>query len=452
MPRAKRSPNVVILFADDLGYGDLSCFGGAPGATPHLDRAAADGTRWTTFLVSQPVCSASRASLLTGCYSNRIGIHGALGPDARHGLNPDETTVADLAKSRSYATACFGKWHLGHHREFLPLRHGFDQWWGIPYSNDMWPRHPEAPKAYPPLPTFENDQVVKPDTTPDDQSKMTAEITSRAVDFIARNRNRPFLLYVPFPMPHVPLFPGKAWRGRSGRGEYADVLREIDHAVGAVRGALERYGLTEDTLFVFTSDNGPWLSYGDHAGSSGGLREGKGTVWEGGIRVPFVACQPGTIPAGTVHNQPAMTIDLLPTIASAIGAALPPRRIDGTDIGPWLRRPDSPSPDREYWHYYLTNELHAVRIGNWKLVLPHTFRTMDGQAPGKAGTPGKYRNIPTQTALFDLSNDPGERNDLSAARPLVVRRLMEAAGRARRELGDRLVGANGTGNREPGRI
>ncbi|MFY7954426.1 MAG: sulfatase-like hydrolase/transferase, partial [Armatimonadaceae bacterium] len=179
----------------------------------------------------------------------------------------------------------------------------------------------------------------------------------------------------------------------------------------------------------------PWLSYGDHAGSSGGLREGKGTIWEGGIRVPFVACQPGTIPAGTVHNQPAMSIDLLPTIASAIGAALPNRRIDGTDIGPWLRRPNSPSPDREYWHYYLNNELQAVRIGNWKLVLPHTFRTMDGQAPGKAGTPGKYRNIPTPTALFDLSNDPGERNDLAHARPLVVRRLMEAAGRARRELG-----------------
>jgi arylsulfatase A len=315
MARERRPPNIVILFADDLGYGDLSCYAGKPGATPHLDRAAAEGTRWTSFLVSQPVCSASRTSLLTGCYANRLGIHGALGPDARHGLHPDETTIADMVKSKGYATACFGKWHLGHHPQFLPTRHGFDHFWGIPYSNDMWPRHPEVPKGYPPLPTFENERVVIRDTNPEDQSRMTGEITARALDFIRRNRRRPFFLYMPFPMPHVPLFPGKRFVGSTGHGRYADVLREIDASAGAVRAELAKWGLAEDTLFVFTSDNGPWLSYGDHAGSSGGLREGKGTVWEGGIRVPFVACRPGVIPGGTTCDQTAMTIDLLPTIA-----------------------------------------------------------------------------------------------------------------------------------------
>ncbi len=447
MSRAPRLPNVVILFADDLGYGDLSCTGGAPGATPHLDRIAAEGTRWTSFLVSQPVCSASRASLLTGCYANRLGIHGALGPDARHGLNPDETTLAELAKQRGY-----GKWHLGHHPAFLPTRHGFDEWWGIPYSNDMWPRHPEAPKAYPPLPTFENDRIVRRDTTPDDQARMTGTLGDRALDFIRRHRRAPFLLYVPFPMPHVPLFPGPRFRGASGHGPFGDVLREIDAVAGAIHGALDQYGIAEDTLFVFTSDNGPWLSYGDHAGSSGGLREGKGTVWEGGIRVPFIASQPGTIPAGSVHDGAAMTIDLLPTIARRLGVRLPERIVDGRDIDPWLRDPDRPQTTREYWHYYQTNELQAVRIGDWKLVLPHTYRTMDGQARGKDGIPGKYRNVATPGGLFDLRSDPAERQDRSADRPLVVRRLQLAAERARRDLGDALTGRKGIGAREPGRV
>ena len=450
MPR--RTPNIVLLYADDLGYGDLSCQGAPPGATPNLDRIAEGGLRLTSFLVSQPVCSASRASLLTGCYANRLGIHGALGPDARHGLNPDETTLADLARSRGYATDCFGKWHLGHHPAFLPLRHGFDHWWGIPYSNDMWPRHPEAPKAYPPLPTFEDDRVVVADTGPDQQARMTGEIVSRGLDFIRRNRHRPFLLYMPFPMPHVPLFPGARFRGRSGRGPYGDVIAEIDAAAGAVHDALARYGLAQDTLFVFASDNGPWLSYGDHAGSSGGLREGKGTVWEGGIRVPCILSQPGSIPAGTTLGDAAMTIDLLPTIARRIGARLPDRILDGYDLGPWLQDPGHASRDRAYWHYYQNNELQAVRVGDWKLVLPHTYRTMDGQSPGKGGVPGKYRNVPTGEALYDLRTDPGETIDRAGERPMVLRRLRWEAEKARRDLGDRLTGRTGSGVRAPGRL
>ena len=320
---ADRLPNVVLIFTDDQGYGDLGCYGATGFATPHVDKLAEQGVRFTDFHVSQPVCSASRASLMTGCYANRIGIHGALSPAARHGISAAETTLAEVCKGRGYATGMVGKWHLGHHPQFLPTRHGFDSYLGLPYSNDMWPFHPQAKGGYPNLPLIDGEKVTNPSVTAKDQARLTGLYTKRAVAFIAENKDKPFFLYVAHSMPHVPLFAGDGFGGKAKQGLYGDVIQEIDASVGAVLDALDAHKVADNTLVIFTSDNGPWLSYGNHGGSSGGLREGKGTVWEGGVRVPFVARWPGKIPAGSVCREPAMTIDVLPTVAAAIGAKAP---------------------------------------------------------------------------------------------------------------------------------
>ncbi|MDY3558812.1 sulfatase-like hydrolase/transferase [Gemmata sp. JC673] len=453
------TPNVVLIFADDLGYADVGCFAGPGGApapdTPHLDKLAKQGVRLTDFHVSQAVCSASRASLLTGCYANRIGIHGALGPNARHGLHADETTLAEVCKSRGYATGMVGKWHLGHHPQFLPTRHGFDSYFGLPYSNDMWPEHPEAKKGtYPPLPLFENETVVNGNVTAADQSKLTAQYTERAVKFIAENKAKPFFLYVAHSMPHVPLFVSDQFKGKSKQGLYSEVIQEIDWSVGEILKALDEHKLARDTLVIFTSDNGPWLSYGNHAGSAGSLREGKGTSWEGGTRVPFIARWPEKIPAGATCDIPAMTIDLLPTVAKLIGAKPPERKIDGRDVFPLLQcAPDADMAHEAYFHYYATNELQAVRTRAWKLILPHTYRTMQGQPAGKDGTPGRYKQVKIEKPeLYRISQDPSETQNVAAANPKIVTQLLELAEKARTELGDSLTQRTGTGTREPGRV
>jgi arylsulfatase len=341
-PPAVRPPNVVIVFTDDQGYGDLSCFGSTDIPTPNIDRLAEEGMRFTNFYVSQPVCSASRSSLLTGCYANRVGISGALVPSTRHGLDPDETTIAEVVKPLGYATACFGKWHLGHLPPFLPTAQGFDEYYGIPYSNDMWPGHPESPKAWPRLPIYGSDGSgwCGPVDWIDDldgQNRITRDLTEHAVRFIDRHADGPFLLYVPHSMPHVPLGVGPKFRQSTMYGPYGDVIREIDWSVGEIRAALERHGILDDTIILFTSDNGPWINYGDHAGTTGGLREGKGTTFEGGVRVPMVIRYPAIVPAGTTSATPAMTIDVLPTIAEIVGGELPDREIDGVSIVPLLR-------------------------------------------------------------------------------------------------------------------
>jgi arylsulfatase A len=318
-------PNVVIIFCDDLGYGDLSCQGEQRWRTPHLDAMAAEGVRFTDFCVSQPVCSASRASLLTGCYANRLSIHGALGPHAKHGLSSAETTLAEICKAQGYATAIHGKWHLGHLPPFLPTRHGFDEFSGIPYSNDMWPSHPEARKGtYPPLPFFENEEVVR---VQPDQKLFTTGFTDRIMSFIRQSHaaNMPFFAYLAHPMPHVPLFVSDAGDGQSGDGVLGDVIAEIDRGVGQILATLKELGIDENTLVMFTSDNGPWLSYGDHAGTTAGLREGKGTTFEGGIRVPCIVRWPGTVPAGRVSGVHWMTIDVLPTVAALMRSCLTKR-------------------------------------------------------------------------------------------------------------------------------
>ena len=448
-------PNVVLIFADDLGYGDLGCYGATGWATPNLDRVAKEGVRFTDFYSAQPVCSASRAGLLTGCYPNRIGIHGALGPGARHGIADGEVTLAEVCKSKGYATAMVGKWHLGHHPPFLPVRHGFDSYLGLPYSNDMWPHHPEAKTGtYPPLPLVEGDKVIDAEVTPDDQKTLTRRYTERAVKFIHDSRGKPFFLYFAHSFPHVPLFAGEKFVGSSRQGLYGDVVQEIDWSVGELLAALKATGADENTLVMFTSDNGPWLSYGNHAGTAGPLREGKGTTWDGGVREPFVSRWPARIPAGSVQREPAMTIDLLPTVASLIGADLPKHRIDGKDITPLLTaQPGAKSPQEAYFFYYNGGELQAVRSGTWKLVLPHTYRTMQGQSPGKDGVPGKYRPVRIDAPeLYDLAADVGETTNVAAANPEVVKRLTGYAEQARADLGDAATKRTGTGLREPGRL
>ncbi len=446
------APNVVIIFVDDMGYADIGSYGATAYETPHLDQMAAEGTRFTDFYVSQPVCSASRASLLTGSYANRIGIHGALGPGSTHGIHDDEVTLAELFKSKGYATAVFGKWHLGHHPQFLPTRHGFDEFYGIPYSNDMWPYHPENPEAWGDLPTFEGEEIIGYNT---DQSRFTTDFTTRAVEFIRTRAasDTPFFLYLAHPMPHVPLFVSDERTGESGVGLFGDVIEEIDWSVGQIMSALREASVDQNTLVMFASDNGPWLSYGNHAGSAEPLREGKGTAFEGGVRVPFIVRWPGVIPGGGEVSTPAMTIDVFPTLAQVIGADLPDRTIDGKSIWGLMSGETTISPQEAYYFYYRRNELHAIRSGKWKLHFPHTYRSMIGREPGRDGIPGIYDNSrEIGRALYDLETDISESRDVSDRFPEVVERLSRLADQKRAELGDALTGVEGTGLRAPGRI
>jgi arylsulfatase len=283
---------------------------------------------------------------------------------------------------------------------------------------------------------------------------ITADCTREALGFIDRNNKQPFFLYMPYSMPHVPLFASRKWTGRTGNGIYADVIAEIDDSIGQILARVKQLGLTDDTLVIFTSDNGPWLSYGEHAGSRGELREGKGTSWEGGIRVPMIASWPGVIPKGMVTTQPAMTIDIFPTLRRIVGAAPGKNTIDGHDIGENLAAGDTAGADeRVYWTYYNTNELQAVRKGRWKLILPHTYRTLINQPVAKGGKPVSYTNVKTPLALYDIYADPAETLDMSAKRPVVLRAMLAEAERARVELGDTLTGkARGRGTRPPGLV
>ena len=316
-------PNIVIIFADDLGYADLGTYGATTFATPNIDGIAENGVRFTNFYVSSPVCSASRAALLTGSYHRRVGISGAFNPHSQRGLNSNETTIAELLKEQGYATAAIGKWHLGHHEPFLPTNHGFDSYFGIPYSNDMSPDPANNPRErarkWPPLPLVENLTTIEEEP---DQSLITERYTEKAVDFIEANKKQPFFLYLAHTMPHVPLYTAPAFTGSSVQGAYGDVIQEIDWSTGQILKTLESLDLTDNTLVIFTSDNGPWRVFGNHGGECGNLRGRKGSVWECGIRVPFVAQWPGHIPAATIQDATAMTIDLLPTIAQRTGSAL----------------------------------------------------------------------------------------------------------------------------------
>jgi arylsulfatase A-like enzyme len=441
-------PNVVLFFIDDLGYADIGSFNQNKAAmgysTPNLDRMAAEGTRLTSFYVPQAVCSASRAALLTGCYSNRVGIQGALDHRANYGINSDETTLGEIFKSRNYATAIYGKWHLGHLPQFLPTRHGFDEFFGLPYSNDMWPNHPTG--KYPELPLIENDKVIQ---LMPDQSQLTTQYTERAVNFIERHKDKPFFLYVAHTMPHVPLFVSDKFKGKTARGLFGDVIEEIDWSFGQVMATLKRLKLDDNTLVIFTSDNGPWLSYGNHAGSAKPLRGGKGTEMEGGVRVPFIARWPRKIAAGAVNREPVMTIDLLPTLAKLIGAETPKDRIiDGRDIWPLITSKKSARTPHDALYFYYGRELQAVRSGKWKLHLPHTYRFIE--IPGADGKPGKDTYPKLELSLYDLESDIGETTNLADKHPEVVKQLMVFVERAREDLGDSLTKREGKNVRPAG--
>jgi len=455
-------PNVVIVFIDDEGYGDVGCYGATGFETPNLDQMASKGMRFTNFYSAQPVCSASRAGLLTGCYPNRIGFSGALFPHDVIGINPDELTMAEMFKDQGYATACFGKWHLGWQKEFLPLQHGFDEFTGLPYSNDMWPHSNvtgerlAADKGrgnHPDLPLISGNETIETITSLEDQDKLTTLYTEKAVDFINRNAAKPFFLYVPHTMGHIPLGVSEKFRGKSEQGLYGDVMMEIDWSVGEIARALEMNNIADNTIFIFTTDNGPWLNFGNHAGSSGGLREGKTTSWEGGQRVPFIIRWPAQIPEGTVCNKLACAIDLLPTFAALTGGNLSENKIDGVDIGSLWSGDFSSEPRNTILYYYGTNHLNAVRQGNWKLVLPHSWRSYDTE-PGNDGHGGKrIKTLIEEPELYNMMRDPGEQYNVIAYYPDIAKEIMKIVEESRKELGDLNVGIKtGTGNRSIGRI
>lgn len=444
------SPNIILILTDDQGYNDVGVFGAEDISTPNLDQMAKDGAKLTNFYAAQAVCSASRAAILTGCYPNRIGIHNALMPNSKVGLNPKETTLAEMLKNKGYATAIFGKWHLGDAEEFMPTKQGFDEYFGIPYSNDMWPLHPQQGPIFDfgPLPLYENEKVID---TLTDQTNLTTLITQHSVDFIERNKDNPFFLYVPHPQPHVPLFVSDKFKGKSNRGLYGDVIMELDWSVGEIIKSVEKNGLTENTIIIFTSDNGPWLAYGNHSGSAYPFREGKGTGWEGGQREPFIIKYPKEIEAGVTIDAPLMAIDIFPSLAEVTNSELPDEVIDGKSAWSLLTGKTNESPQEAYFFYYRVNELFGVRYGKWKLYFPHTYRTMDGQEPGKDGLPGEYKMVDLKDIeLYDLDSDESETTNVAKSNPKVVAKIQKLANDMRTRLGDTLKEIEGLENRAPG--
>lgn len=444
-----KTPNIILIYIDDMGYGDIGITGANAYQTPNFNQLQKEGIFFTQFYSPQAVCTASRAGLLTGTYPNRIGFSGALDHMAKTGINPEEETIPELLKTRDYATAAYGKWHLGHLPEFLPRQHGFDEFFGIPYSNDMWPNHPTGKNYYPPLPLIENETTIQ--TNPD-QSQFTTQFTEKSLNFIEKNKKNPFFLYLAHPMPHVPLFVSDKFKGKSKQGLYGDVIMELDWSIGQIRKKLKELKLEENTLLIVTSDNGPWLNYGNNAGSSGGLREGKGTSFEGGQRVPCLMSWKGVIPEGIICNNLASSIDILPTIAIITGAALPKKKIDGVNILELMKGEFSQNPRDHFLYYYRKNSLEAVRKGNWKLIFPHPTRSYEGFAPGKDGLPGQVNeNFFFEGGLFDLRRDPGERYNVRGEHPEIEAELLKIAAAAREDLGDDLTKNSGK-NRRPASV
>lgn len=451
-------PNIVIIFTDDLGYADIGSFGAKGYSTPNLDKMAKEGMIFTDFHAATAVCSASRAALLTGCYSERVSIRGALNHSATIGLNPEEENIAKLLKRKNYKTAIFGKWHLGHHKEFLPLQQGFDEFYGLPYSNDMWPVGYDSKPlvdnwkaSYPQLKFIEGNESTEPIKTLEDQDKITTKITERAVDFINRNSKNKFFLYLAHPMPHVPLGVSEKFKGKSKQGMYGDVIMEIDWSVGEVMKSLKRNGIDQNTLVIFTSDNGPWLNFGNHSGSAFPLREGKGTMWEGGDRVPCVMRWPEKIKPDIKCKRMASTIDLLPTFAAITKSKLPENKIDGVNLLPLLYNEKDVMPRDEFWYFY-DYDLIAVRKNEWKLYFPCTQRSYEGMEPGKDGFPGPTWQKTIDYQLYNLNKDIEEQNNLIDEYPEIVEKLKKIGNKARYELGDRLTEIKGKENRPPGRI
>lgn len=456
-PNGEERPNIIIIFADDLGYADIGHNGAEGFTTPNIDRMADEGMMLTDFHVSTSVCSASRSSLLTGCYSERVSIRGALNPAATIGINPDEVTIAEMLKKKNYYTGVFGKWHLGHHKEFLPLQHGFDEYYGLPYSNDMWPVHYNGKRAenwksgYPELILIEDNDSSATVMDLEDQARLTTTYTDKAVDFINRNAEENFFLYLAHSMPHVPLGVSEKYDGQSEQGMYGDVIMEIDWSVGEILKALKENNIDDNTLVIFTSDNGPWLNYGNHAGSAKPLREGKGTMWEGGVRVPCVIRWPDRISRNSVSDKLISTMDIFPTIAEITKSDLPQNKIDGVSFLSVLLGDEEYTPREELWYYY-NRDLIAVRKNEWKLFFPSIQRSYEGMEPGNDGFPGPTWQKQIDYALYNLREDIGEKDNVFDKYPDIVDELKSIGDRARLELGDRLTNTRGNEIRDPGRI
>lgn len=414
-------PNFILIFVDDQGYRDVGCYGSPTIKTPHLDQMAAEGTRFTDFYSLAPVCSASRAALLTGCYPIRTGITGVLFPRHQEGLNPAETTIAEVLKTEGYATACVGKWHLGHHPPFLPTNHGFDSFYGLPYSNDMdpvkgksrdldraWRERDAAPWN---VPLMRDEVIVE---RPAQQETLTQRYTKEAIHFIRSNADSPFFLYLPHTMPHIPLYVSKSFYNPDPRKAYAATIAEIDWSAGEIVKTVKELGLDKKTLIVYTSDNGPWLGKKHHGGSALPLRGGKFSTYEGGMRVPCIMRWPGKIPAGRVCAEVGASFDLLPTFARLAGASLPKNLVlDGKDISALLLGEEE-SP-HDFFYYYRGRRLQAVRQGPWKLNLK---RLQKQSHDSKVFAPDGLHHLPS---------DISEEEDLSTDHPSVVKALAKAA-------------------------
>lgn len=408
-------PNVVMIYIDDLGYADIGPFGATKQKTPHLDRMAREGLRLTSFYAA-PVCSVSRAQLLTGCYGARVSVPGVFGPANKNGLHPQENTIADLLKQQGYATMCIGKWHVGDQPEFLPTKQGFDHYFGIPYSNDM--QRPAKENGERVVPLVRNDKVAEL-LTDEAQSRIVERYTDEAVKFIHENRKLPFFLYLPHTAVHTPIYPGEAFRGKSANGRFGDWVEEVDWSVGRVLETLRELKLTENTLVIFSSDNGPWLIKGTDGGSALPLRGGKGSTWEGGVRVPTIAWWPTKVKPGTTCDVVAGTIDLLPTFVKLAGGTVPAEpTIDGRDISGLLFGTSQRSP-RDAQYYFAGYNIQAVRQGPWKLALVPQSESM-GQAVSSDAADKEPR-------LYNLDREIGEQTNLAAENPEIVQRLQALA-------------------------
>lgn len=427
-------PNFVIIFIDDQGYGDLSCFGSTTIKSPNIDRLATEGRKFTSFMVASPVCTPSRAALMTACYPKRVGMHQhVLFPASKKGLHPDEHTIADHLSQQGYATACFGKWHLGHYPEVLPTSNGFDTYLGIPYSNDM--NHPDnkgKPKGGPDgmdilwadpestltkwnTPLFENEAILE---VPVDQRTVTRRYTQKAIDFITEHRDEPFFVYLPHSMPHIPLYVPDDIRDANPKNAYINTIEHIDHEVGRLLNTIDELELTENTFVIYTTDNGPWLQFKHHGGSAGPLREGKGTTFEGGQRVPCLIRGP-SIPAGTVCNELTGTLDILPTIAAITDTELPAdRQIDGLNVWGLWEGTAKHSPRNEFVYYTSQGNLEGLRQGKWKLLVKQPRANRNQNA-------NRQSSAPAQVMLFDLEQDIGEKINLADKHPELVDKLRD---------------------------
>lgn len=448
--QAEKPINFVVINLDDVGYGDFSCNGAYGYMTPNIDRMCAEGMRFSHFLAAQPISGASRAGLLTGCYPNRIGFSGAPGPNSPYGIHPDEMTIGELVKQQGYSTAIFGKWHLGDAEKFLPLQNGFDEYYGLPYSNDMWPFHPQQGTVFnfPDLPTIDGNKIIGYNT---DQTKFTTDYTTRAVQFIRENQKQPFFLYLAHSMPHVPLAVSDKFKGKSEQGLFGDVMMELDWSVGQLLETLKNLGLEENTLVILTSDNGPWANYGNHAGSTGGLREAKAVTFDGGNRIPCIMYWKGTIMPGSTCNKLASNIDIFPTLAELSHAALPQHKVDGVSMVPLIKQVTGANPRESFVYYFNQNDLEAVTDGLFKLVFPHKYTTYSEYVPGKDGQPGQLSTLEVKKLeLYDLRRDPGERYNQISEYPEVVIRLQKMAEAVRADLGDKLTRREPVGARSHG--